>query len=662
MIRAALILAVAVTAEASVVQRTVTPGAAGPNRLDLDVNVLANAAIARYDVSTAAGKRAFTFTGGLEDIRLRDADGTEHPYLLLAPPARKAEWKSAVILPVAATKTTSGFEADFGAAAVIDRVRLQGIAAPFLKRVRVEGSGDRERWALLSDATVFDLPDERLRNVEVAFRPGSFRYVRVTWDDRSSARVRSLDGAAARLYDAAAAQPQQRIPVGFRSIGDEPRRSRYRIALPGAHLPIAAIELQVDNPNVFREAAVTEQRLSGSTVEPVVLGAGSLRRAARGDAVAEDLSVPISFPEGPDLELAVDDGSNPPLTITAVTAVLAPLPWIYFESADGKPVLATYGGRTAQTPPRYDLEASRATAKTASTAIASWAPEVEAAVAPAARPAELVATGAPIERRSFQYARSIGPTTPGLTSLLLDADVLAHTRGLTDLRIVRPDDRQIPYLVERRDAPISVPLRIPQRARGEGTKSLYRFTLPYDALPDGTRLVVTTDARVFDRTATLWRSPERERGRDREQIAVEAWRSADPETLPPPLTFTAALRGSNAVDLELDEGDNAPLPIVSAELLLPSYALRFISPGGPLTLVYGNSGSTAPRYDLAILGPRLFGEPAREISLARAAPMIATGSAATERRVFWFVIAAAVVALLLTLGRLLSGGGVTTGS
>jgi hypothetical protein len=227
---------------------------------------------------------------------------------------------------------------------------------------------------------------------------------------------------------------------------------------------------------------------------------------------------------------------------------------------------------------------------------------------------------------------------------------------------VRPDDRQIPYLVERRDAPLTVPLRIPQRTRGERNRSVYRFALPFETLPEGTRLVVTTDARVFDRTATLSRAPDETRARDREVIGTEAWRSSDPEALPPPLTFNAPRSATRAVDLELDEGDNAPLPIVSAQLLVPSFALRFISPGGPLTLVYGNSGSTAPRYDLAMLAPRLFGEPAREISLARAAPMIATGSAATERKIFWFVIAAAVVALLLTLGRLLSSSSVVAGS
>ncbi len=75
---------------------------------------------------------------------------------------------------------TSGFEIDLGQAIVIDRVRVDGITSPFLKRVRLEGSGDRARWTLLVDeGTLFDLPAERLVQTELAFRPGAYRYVRL---------------------------------------------------------------------------------------------------------------------------------------------------------------------------------------------------------------------------------------------------------------------------------------------------------------------------------------------------------------------------------------------------------------------------------------------------------------------------------------------------
>lgn len=657
----ACLLLLAVTANAAVVERTVTTNV-GPNRLTPDVAILAAAAPLRYTVTTSGTRRVFTMTGGLEDLRFHDANGTEHPYLLIAPPTRKPEWRAATLLPIASTKTTSGFEADFGNATDVDRVRIEGIAPPFLKRLRVEGSGDRAHWTVLApDATLFDLPDERLRNLDVPFQHGMFRYLRVTWDDRASARVTRVGAVSARVYDAGSAPAAERVPVAYRSTTGERGKSRYRISLPGAHLPVIAIEVAAANPNVFRNATITEPRLAGSTVQPVTLGSAKLRRTRHGDGIAEEMTIPIEFPEGPDLELAIDDENNPPLTINTIAATLAPLPTIYFDSADGSPLQASYGNPTAKAP-HYDLEAERAAIRLADSAEAKWAENAVPASGEEPARSDLVATGAPLERKNFQFARSIAPTAPGLTSLVLDADVLAHSSGLRDVRIVRPDDRQVPYLVERRDAPLTLSVRVPPRNSGEGTLSVYRFSLPYQSLPEGTRLIVTTDARVFDRTARLWRPAAESQGRERELLETEAWRSSDSDAAPPALTFTASLAGVKDVELELDEGDNTPLPITGAQLYIPSFAVRFISPGGPLTLLYGNGTSPAPRYDLAMLAPRLFGEPAREISLARAAPMIATGSAATERKVFWFVIAAAVVALLLTLGRLLSSSSVATDS
>ena len=108
-------------------------------------------------------------------------------------------------------------------------------------------------------------------------------------------------------------------------------------------------------------------------------------------------------------------------------------------------------------------------------------------------------------------------------------------------------------------------------------------------------------------------------------------------------------------DLEIDEGDNAPLPIAGAQLLLPSQALRFYHPGDPLTLVYGNVHVAAPRYDLALLGPRLFGEAAHEVNLG-ASRTAEQPESQLQKRLFWIVIAAAVLVLLIILARLIGGG------
>ena len=86
--------------------------------------------------------------------------------------------------------------------------------------------------------------------------------------------------------------------------------------------------------------------------------------------------------------------------------------------------------------------------------------------------------------------------------------------------------------------------------------------------------------------------------------------------------------------------------------LLPSQALRFYHPGTPLALVYGNPRMAPPRYDLALLAPRLFGEAAHEITLG-ASKTSEQPEGRMQKRFFWIVIAVAVLALLVILARLI---------
>lgn len=641
----ALVLATAV------VTRTVMPAQPGANRLDPDIAILSGtSAPLRYTTATERGERRFIFDGGLDDLRLHDPSGAEVQYLVVPPPSRVPIWRTArLILPIPATKTSSGVESDFGTPLSIDRVAISGVPTPFLKRVRVEASGDRIHWTVLApEATLFDLPDQQLRNLEVAFAGGDYRYVRLVWDDRSSARVRTVGEIRARLSEHGASPTALTVAVSFRRVASEAYKSRYRISLPGPHLPIAAIELRVTNANVFREASVSESRFDGSTLEPVLLGSAKLRRAERAGAVAAQMAIPISFPTSADLEVAVDDGNSGPLSIGSIVAQFAPLPWIYFETTRVAPIAATYGDASLRAP-RYDVEASRRSAERMQPPLATWS-----SVAENERPADgtagLPITGAAIDRRPFRRLRSTGPIPRGLASLVLDADVLAHTVALNDVRLIDASGKQIPYLVEKRDAPLVIALRIPPRTVRE-TASVYRFELPYERFPAGTRLMITTSARVFDRDVKLQRPADQSHGRDAEVLEQTAWRSADPESNPPPLTFTAPLAGT-AVELRIDEHDNAPLPITSAQLLLPSYALRFFSSGKPLTLLYDAPSASAPRYDLALLAPRLLSESSREVVLPPVRGS-SKASARTERAIFWSVIATATVILLATLGGLL---------
>ncbi|HEX9306416.1 MAG TPA: hypothetical protein VF894_02920, partial [Anaeromyxobacter sp.] len=73
-----------------------------------------------------------------------------------------------------------------------------------------------------------------------------------------------------------------------------------------------------------------------------------------------------------------------------------------------------------------------------------------------------------------------------------------------------------------------------------------------------------------------------------------------------------------------------------------------------LRLLHGASGLSAPRYDLALLAPRLRAAPVREVALGPAPS--ARRRLPGARTVFWIVLGSAVVGLLALVGRLVGKG------
>ena len=639
--------------------RTVTPGAAGANRLAVDAALL-------------AGSDARRGPSLLSDLRLVAADGREVPYLLVEPPQREPEWRRAALLPIPASKSASGFEADLGALRRIDRLRAAGLPAPFLKRLRLEGSGDRARWTVLvTEGTLFDLPEEGLSRTEIAFPEGEHRWLRLTWNDAKSGRVPLPERVEARLAGTGGASDPLREPIPFERRSSEPGRSRFRLKLPAAGLPIAAFEVEVASGNVLREASVLESRLSGGRLVPFRLGTATLRRAERDDAAAAGMTVRVSPPSEAELELLVEDAGNPPLDVTAVTALFEDLPWIYFESPDGAPLAARFGA-AGLVRPRYDLEAARPAVMRgagALPAVAAWGERKPATTEVSLRPAGApVPAGAALDLAGFRVSRPIPPGPAGLTALRLDAAVLAASPRLSDVRIATADGRQVPYLLEVLGEPLVLKLPAPQRAEdprprsgpgAPGRLSFHRVELPVERLPSA-RLELETTARVFTRRVALLR--ERLGGRPEtagtfHEAAWGTWESADPDREAPALVLELAEGEGRELFVAVDDGDNAPLPLPRASLLLPAYRLRFVrEEGAALALVYGRADLASPHYDLELLAPRLLGAPAFEAVLPPEEKGAGAADSAAGPKLFWAVLVGAVVAMLLIVARLLRRG------
>jgi len=639
-------------------ERPIVIDGTGPRRLAVDVPLLVGSAPARPL---------------LRDLRIYDTAGAEVGYLLVGDPATVPIYKTAVILPIAPAETpkerTSGFEADLGEPLTVDRLRIDGIAAPFLKRLKLEGSGDRQRWTLLvAEGTLFDLPDEKLLQTELRFTAGSYRYLRVIWDDTHSARIPRMPAAAAGQLAPGAPTPPLAAPLVFERRPSEPGHSRFRIRLPGAQLPIAALDLEVGGDYLLREASVFQSQLSGAQLAPMPLGRTTLRRVVRDGVTASALRVPIDPPTDSQIDLVVVDGDNPPLDLRGVAAVFTQLPWIYLD-AKGRGLTARYGN-PALAPPRYDLEATRTQVRIHEVAEARWGdarPRLENDSAVAAPP--LPTAGAPMEPGLFKYIRRIPEGDAGLVALGFDAGVLAHSagasRGFADLRVVDAADRQIPYIVEQASEPLSLDVAVEKQtslpaalAPAKAGRTVYRVTYPVAGLPES-RLVLSTTARVFDRRVTLVepREPDQQRRRDPwvDPIASARWIHADQDRPAAPLTMTVRPLNGTALFVIVDEGDNAPLPLGAGRLLLPAYRVRFFRDGtSNLRLVYGRADLDRPKYDLSLLAPQVLSTPAADVVLEaeRPAADVVTTAGVVSPRIFWAALAIAVIVLLGLIARL----------
>jgi hypothetical protein len=628
-----VMLALPLTAQAFSWQRQIEPGASGPQRLEVDLALL-------------GASRA-----GLADLRLQDAAGREVPYVLVPPDQAAPAWGRARLLPLAPDRTTSGLELDLGRVVKTARLRLDGIPAPFLKRFRLEGSGDRQRWTrLVEQGSLFDLPEEGLQRLAVDFPEGEYRYLRVVWDDRSSARLAMPRAGSVALAGSGQEAPH-RVPLDVQKRPSEPGVSRFALRLPGPDIPLRALVLEVAGSGpLLREAQVVEPSLQTGGLAPRVLGQATLKRTRQGDATATDLRIPVAAPAGSELDLRVEDGSNPGLELTGIQAELAPQPWIYFERQDGGAITARCGDPKLQAP-RYDLEALRDKLQRSRAQVAHWGPGLPAPV-PASLPGVPGAgldgaRGTALDASGFRFRRPVPLGAPGWTALVLDAQVLAHSPGLADLRLLDPQRRQVPYLLEQRDEPLSLALPIPP-GRAQASTTLYTLTLPQAGLP-AARLVFETDLRVFSRRLRVREDAE---GGGPRPLADVSWTHQDPETAVPPLVLSLPALQTSRLTLEVDEGDNQPLPLKPIHLLLPGWRLRFFQPREPLELCFGRELGP-PQYDLALLAERLRDSPATEVTLAPDGGAAGPDSAAGITHVFWGVLVAAVAGLLIVLARLL---------
>ena len=278
-------------------------------------------------------------------------------------------------------------------------------------------------------------------------------------------------------------------------------------------------------------------------------------------------------------------------------------------------------------------------------------------------------TGSALTLEGFEYLRDVPSGPAGLIAIALDAAVMSRSgvaaRRFSDLRVIDRNGQQIPYLLEKRDEPLLVDVSIERRElpaamnKQSGHSTSYVVHVPYRDLPSA-RLMLTTRARVFKRTLTLGTlvaATERQPARFISH-ADHLWVHADEGTPAPGISFVMPESLNGDLMLLVEEGDNQPLPIEKATVMLPSYAIRLFRPADqPLRLLYGKDGVAPPRYDLQLLEPQVMGRRAEEITAGAEQQIAGTaarrGVEMVPPVVFWSVLSLAVLVLVALVARLM---------
>jgi hypothetical protein len=597
-----------------------------------------------------------------EDLRVIDPAGNETALLVDRPP-----------VPVARVVRPSGFEAKVtpgrteitmttGTADKLASLSLETPSPFFLRAAKLEVSENASEWiALDQGAPIFrEWGAERL---ELPIGGRAAAYVRVTISDNLDA---PLPFTGARLLLEAADAPAP-VSVGSHISGRDEFAGEtvLTLALDGRNVPLAAIEFETAEPLFMRRVAVSVREVRSAIPTERTIATGTIFRVALNGAPAhERTELALAFaPPTRELLIHVYNGDSPPLALSAVRLKRWPVSLLFVA-----PVAGTYtllSGNPQAAAPRYDLAAFAGEMRLASAAVVvpgglEDTPDYHPSEALATPPMpDIPLTGAPIDAREWPFRRPVLIAEPGVQELELDLGALANSRhDYGDVRLLR-DGNQIPYVLEQPVLARSLSLP-PEEARDAKRPSLsiWRLHLPRAGLPVRS-IVLTSATSLFQRQFRIFEElPAQDGGTNEYTLASGQWSRTPQPGVPETRVFELQepMR-TDTLWIETDNGDNPAIALGAVQTVYPVVRLVFkVAESDGFALAYGNKSANAPRYDLGLVAGRL-------LTSSRIVAHLGPDEQGAGARnpfaginggvVFWGALALVVVALLVTVAKLL---------
>lgn len=593
---------------------------------------------------------------GLADLRLTDPAGTEVPFLVQYPVARLAETFAPKKIEITLRDGATVVWIETGRSTPLGKIDLAIPTRRFLKAVTVEGSDDGQTWKTLRNGAPVFSEAFGPRETSVSIEPAVWAYLRVTLDD---GRTEPVPVTGVTLAETPP-EPMDGEWLDARIVdrAESSGESRFVLELPAANLPVDRVEVATPEPLFRRTARVFRRDLDAEQIVETPAGGGTFYRIELdGAGAVRQLTVPLTGgPTSRDLVLAVANGDSPALQISSVRVRVRPSHLVFGATQAGRFTLWT--GNALAKAPRYDV-ASLGGAVNAlkPSGVAAGPLERNPGYQPAEALVGIGALGGAVDLANWSVRRAVTVATGAVARLELDLAALSGARpDLADVRLVS-EGKQVPYLVDRTSLSRPVPVELkPLPEPKHPTVGRWEIRLPLEGVPVK-ELVVTTDSPLFDRTFRLFEITRSSRGDDvRSLLADQRW-VRTPDSQSPRLVFALnRVVDGGLMELETDNGDNAPVSITAATASRPVNRLLFKAPaGGAVELLYGNPDCATPRYDLSLLGRELFASPKRLAEAAKTDARPRSGASILQSAswILWIVLGLVVVGLLAVISRLL---------
>ena len=554
------------------------------------------------------------------DLRLVDENGREVPYLLDWTSEREglATWRVDVKdvrreseEAREASAVRSQWTLDLRELRTFTDLALRVPDVAFAWHVRVEASGDgREFDVIHPDAALFDQTwnNERVRRTEIRFEaPVTARYLRITARSASDSRSLEIEGASVTLRRRLKGDAWSLNVTADKAAapgGSGTGATRYRLNASSL-LPFDEVEIVCDDRAFSRRARLVEESGAAGKRTETRLGEGSIFRLRASDAIiaGESVRVPVRSGDGGDLFLEIDDAGSPPLRGLRVRLHGSRVRLVFPVSSRS---LTLYYGNEGTRTPAYDLEGLRPRlAQAMGTGAAEIGPEEANPLFKRDPPLRFAATlGASLDASKWRRERAISRIEEEdvYTITLHAADLASLRPDLADLRVVNDENRQVPFLIDPDFADERILLKAQRQATAPPHRSLYSLG-PADALrgdpPRVSRLEIEVSDAFFERPARILHAGNQKQ----REVPFSITLSRKPPSATPLVLGTSA--PLDAMTLEVDDGDNAPLDIRSATAIVRVPRIVFKAAPGNLRLLLGNRDAEAPRYDIAGLRSEL---------------------------------------------------------